>query len=232
MDTVNFDLENFKRSFGQFGQREVRTFNLTNVEWRDSGNAESANLNVTGFASVYDSPSLDLGGFTEVIARGAFTNVLKRNPSVVLLREHNPIYTLASTKNNSLEIQEQEEGLRYWATCAPTTYASDLRILMESGIVSEASFSFVIAEEGDSWEVRTADDGEKQVVRTITEIGELADCSICVQGAYPQASSEIAGSVRSYIHAYAEEHVPVEPGKNLALLRARARAHSRQFNQE
>jgi HK97 family phage prohead protease len=192
------ELAAFEQRFGKFGEREVRFLPLLkDAEVRDSG-AGPDQFTVRGHAAVYNRKSLDLGGFEEVIAPGAFDDALSMNPDVHLLWDHDTRYVLARTLNKTLDLRSDEEGLSYWARVAPVSYANDLRILMERGDIDQASFAFTVAD--DVWEVRTRG-GSDLIVRTINKIDSLFDVTICAKGAYPAATSSV---VRSYIRSYAE----------------------------
>src|SRR5262245_9503928 len=101
-------------------------------------------MTVRGHAAVYDRTSLDLGGFRERIAKGAFTRVLNGNPDVHALWDHDTKLVLARTKNKTLELREDPVGLHFWARVADTSYAKDLRVLMERGDIDQASFGFTV----------------------------------------------------------------------------------------
>jgi HK97 family phage prohead protease len=148
---------------------------------------------VRGHAAVYDRKSLDLGGFQEIVAR-AF-DVLDSDPLVHLNWDHDMGRALASTRSKTylLELREDPKGLHFYAKVAPTTAAKDLRILMEGGVIDQASFAFTVAE--DTWEIRNQGKPDEVVVRTIQQVGELFDVTVTAQGAYPQTDSQV---VRSY----------------------------------
>jgi HK97 family phage prohead protease len=184
--------------------RELRTLPIDDVEWRQSGSGEGQ-LTVRGHASVYDRLSLDLGGFREKIAKGAFTNVLDRNPDVHALWDHDTKLVLARTKNKTLELREDPIGLHFWAKVANTSYAKDLRTLMERGDVDQASFAFTVAR--DEWDI----DENDNVTRTILEVGDLYDVTVTAQGAYPQSDAAVVMHMRSRIKTeIAEGHLPEE----------------------
>jgi HK97 family phage prohead protease len=172
--------------------REQRILPLEDVEWRKSG-AGDGQLTVRGHAAVFNRLSLDLGGFRERIAPDAFTAALDRNPDVHALWDHDTKYVLARTKNKTLDLREDPQGLHFWAKVADTSYAKDLRLLMERGDVDQASFAFTVAR--DEW---TTDDHEN-VTRTILEVGELYDVTITAQGAYPQTDAAVVAHMRSRI---------------------------------
>ena len=190
-------------------KREIRRVSipLSDVEWRKSGDGQS--MTVAGHAAVFNRLSHDLGGFREKISPGAFTEVLDRSPDVHLLWDHDTALVLARTTNKTLDLREDPQGLHYWARVAPTSYASDLQVLMERGDVDQASFAFTVAQ--DEWHA----DDEENITRTITRVGELYDVTITAQGAYPQTDS----SLRSLLqNAIAEGRLPeISVGRTLDL---------------
>jgi HK97 family phage prohead protease len=175
---------------------ERRVVALEEVEFRASGSKDKG-LIVRGHAAVFNRPSLDLGGFTETISQGAFEDVLATSPDVHLLWDHDSSLVLARTRSAkyALELREDPRGLHFYANVAPTSYAKDLALLMESQVVDQASFAFTVADGGDSWEI----DGDERVTRTIHQIGELFDVTITAQGAYPQTDASVITNMRSRI---------------------------------
>lgn len=162
---------------------------LEDVEVRDAGGGVGS-YTIRGHAAVFDRLSMDLGGFREKIDPGAFTNVLDRNPAVLADWDHDTRWILGATANGTLELRETPRGLHYWSRVAPTSYAADLRVLMERGDIAGASFMFTI--ERERWEIVENADGTETVTATIEEIGELYDVTVTGRGAYPQADSSLA----------------------------------------
>jgi HK97 family phage prohead protease len=193
-------LDAFTARCGRFGERERRVVPLQVAEVRDSGDPESAFI-VKGHGSVFNRKSLDLGGFQERIDPGAFTDVLDTNPDVHLLWDHDTRFALARTmsKRYLLELREDPKGLFYYARVAPTSFAADLRVLMEGGVIDQASFAFSNVE--DTWE-----ESGGIVTRTIHRIGALYDVTITAAGAYPQADSAV-------VRAYAQHHAATKLGR-------------------
>jgi len=151
---------------------EKRYFNIdTRTEKRDDGSTT-----ITGHAAVYNQMSSDLGGFREIIAPDAFSNVL--NDDVRALVNHDPNLLLGRTTSGTLRLEQTEKGLQYSFDVPDTTYGRDLVISMERGDITQSSFAFTI--EDDSWE--TTEDGE---VRTINKVKQLYDCSPVTYPAYP-----------------------------------------------
>lgn len=231
------DIVEFERRYGQLGGIEQRVVSLQAVETRDTG---EGGFNVTGYGSIFDSRSLDLGGFVEEIAPDAFNDVLTRNPDVHLLWDHDTRLVLARTTNNTLKLAADQIGLSYYGRVAPTSYANDLRILMDRGDIDQASFAFTVGDQ--DWSLDYDAEGNERVMRRITQIADLYDVTITATGAYPAASSQVA---RSYVRSYAGIETPtpeevreittsteeeavevVERTNKVALAKSRARARA------
>ena len=179
----------FAAPIGEAMAIEHRTAPLEEVEVKDS-NQGDGRFTIRGHAAVFNRWSLDLGGFREKIAKGAFQAVLDRNPDVHAVWDHDTAKVLARTRGGSLELREDPAGLHMWARVADTSYSRDLRVLMENGLVDQASFAFTVAPGGDEWKF-FSESGEEKAERTIHEIGELYDVTVTAQGAYPTASTEV-----------------------------------------
>lgn len=183
------ELRDFVRSVDPDLQR---VFDFEVEEVRDSGSGAGI-YTIKGHAAVFGKWSLDLGGFRERIKKGAFDNVLSRDPHVLHVWDHDTSKALSSTRSSTypLELRTDPAGLRYYSKVAPTSYSQDLRILLEAGVISQSSFAFTVADGGDEW--RIAKDGEMEVVeRTITEVQNLYDVTTCAMGAYPTTDSALA----------------------------------------
>jgi HK97 family phage prohead protease len=152
-----------------------------------SGDPEKKNeLVITGYAALFDSRSEDLGGFVEEIDRGAFADALKRSDlDVRFLINHDSNLVLARTKSGTLELSEDERGLRIYARIAPYSYAEDLRIAIERGDVDQMSFAFTT--EQDSWS--KTEDGEN--LRRVSRVKDLFDVSVVTYPAYPETKTEV-----------------------------------------
>jgi HK97 family phage prohead protease len=151
-------------------------FELRGVEFRQKDENVFA---FRGHAAVFDSLSENLGGFREVIKRGAFKDVL--TDDVRLLVNHDSNLLLARTASGTLTLEEKPEGLFVEADIdARQSYANDLKIAMERGDMNQMSFAFGSGVE-DDWE----EDGEGRLVRTIKRFKSLFDVSAVTYPAYP-----------------------------------------------
>jgi HK97 family phage prohead protease len=143
---------------------------------------------VVGYAVVFDSLSevmLDARGrpFRERIAPKAFDRILARAPDVRALWNHNADMPLARTRNNTLRVQKDGQGLRVEIDPAPTSWGTDAVTSIRRGDVSGMSFAFRAASEGgDTWEKAGADG---VMLRTVLD-ADLFEVSPVVWPAYPQ----------------------------------------------
>jgi uncharacterized protein len=146
------------------------------VELRAGGDKASPRL--VGHAAVFNSPSEDLGGFTEVVRPGAFTRTLKSDRDPLALVQHMPQLVLGRRSAGTLRLQEDHRGLAFEIDVPATTAARDLLVSVERGDVTGASFAFTTPKGGDKWEMR----GD-QVVRELLDV-DLHEITITAQPAY------------------------------------------------
>lgn len=117
-----------------------------------------------------------IGGFREVIERGAFRDSLSDGRDILALADHDPTRVLARTRSGTLRLAETDAGLDFELDLPDTAPARDLLALAERGDLGGCSFGFRIPFGGDAW------DGDlRKLVRV-----DLAEISI-VQAwpAYP-----------------------------------------------
>lgn len=161
------------------------TRNISNVELR----ADAESRLIDGYAVRFEEWSRDLGGFTEIIKRGAINQELIDKSDVVMCINHSEDKMVARCKNGkgTLTLELREEGL-YFAFQAPTTPLGDeLLFNVRSGNLSECSFAFSIDSKANSSE-KWYRDSESNLKREIYQINGLYDCSIVTHAAYPTTS--------------------------------------------
>lgn len=126
---------------------ETRIFDF-DLELREEGDE----MSLTGYAALFNSRSENLGGFTEIIAPGAFGRSLKSRNDVKLLWNHDTSAVMGSTRAGTLELMEDERGLRVKAKLPNTTYGRDAKELIKRGDVTGFSFGFSMpGKGGDDW---------------------------------------------------------------------------------
>lgn len=131
-----------------------------------------------GHAAVFGQTARIRGGY-EAIGPGAFDEVLARGDDTVGLRDHNPTMLLGRTSSGTMRLGVDGDGLAFEIPKLPnTTYANDLRELIERGDLRGASFGFIPGKD----ELGHAPDGKQ--LRTHTSIGRLLDVSVVTLPAY------------------------------------------------
>jgi uncharacterized protein len=178
-------------------EKEIRTFPLS--ELRVDGDKKPK---IVGYASVFNQKSDDLGGFREIVKPGAFSKTISES-DIRALFNHDPNYVLGRKKTGTLELSEDEHGLRIAINPPETTWAKDLLTSIRRGDIDQMSFGFKTIK--DDWEKR---DGEN--IRSLSEV-RLFDISPVTFPAYPQTSVE----ARSKLESIAKE-TPEKPAADAA----------------
>lgn len=146
--------------------------------------AEGESRNVSGYAAVFDTESLDLGGFTEIIERGAFDDMIEQSDVFAFFNHDNDKVLARSNKGKgSLKLSVDEKGLRYEFDAPDTEVGNELLAFLRSGDIDQSSFAFTVAE--DVWQ-KTADG---RYLRCIKKFERLYDVSPVWNAAYGAATS-------------------------------------------
>ena len=160
---------------------------MDNIEYRNFNlelRGEEESRHIEGYGSVFNSRSLDLGGFQEIIAPGAFDGVIERSDVKALL-DHNPERGILARSRNgkgSLSLELDERGLKYSFDAPHTNLGDEVVEGLKRGDYSQSSFAFTV--ESESW--TKEEDGT--YLRTINKIGGLYDVSIVANPAYTDTS--------------------------------------------
>ena len=174
---------------------EIRSFN---IELRD----EPESRHIEGYGSVFNERSLDLGGFVEMIAPGAFDGVIERS-DVKCYLDHNPEKGILARSRNgkgSLSLVVDEKGLQYSFDAPHTNLGDEVVEGLKRGDYSQSSFAFTVDDE--VW----TKEADGTYLRTITKIGGLYDVSIVANPAYEGTSV----ALRSLDAFKAQEEIPAE----------------------
>lgn len=167
--------------------------NKQNLEVRiqETRMTSNGDMMVSGYVNMTNTLSYELGfvdKFVEKISPGAFTRAIERAKSdgqdIDFLAEHDDTIVLASTKNDTLNLQEDEKGLYMEARIINTSSGRDYYEMIKSGIITNMSFGFYAQD--DSWRSVRSDLYE----RTINEL-DLFEVSAVRRPAY--AASSISG---------------------------------------
>lgn len=144
---------------------------------------------LTGFKShVLGTP--DKKQWQEIIEPGVFGEALERafetGRNIEFLENHDPLKILSSTKNGSLTLEENKDGLYFEARIVKTTWGKDLYLLVKEGIIEGLSFGMTVREE--EW----FQDENGMAIRLIKKI-DLYEVSALKTPAYPMTFLESRG---------------------------------------
>jgi len=149
---------------------------------------------------VFAPKRADLGWFVEEIAPGAFKDCIAEGQDVRCLFNHDSNLILARSKSGTLQLAEDDFGLKIKADLADTQTARDLAVSMERGDVDQMSFAFTVSSE--TW----SDLESAKPTRTIDKVETLYDVSPVTFPAYTDTSVQLNTDVarRSFDAAKAQ----------------------------
>jgi HK97 family phage prohead protease len=137
---------------------------------------------ITGYIAVYNSPSEDLGGYTEMLLPGCFDPIPDDIPALV---NHNIDLCIARTSSGTLQLASDDSGLSYSIDLPDTNAGRDLKVSVQRGDVTGCSFGFICNE--DDW-ISSEDSTVLRVIRSV----ELIEVSVgVVFPAYSATSSQV-----------------------------------------
>lgn len=163
-------------------EMELR-FNPTDIQANEDGS-----MTVSGYVNKTEMCSSMLGReqkFKEIIKRGAWQRAVDSAKEIHFLAEHDPAKILASTRNNSLQLEEDEVGLKMTATISPTSWGKDYYQLIKDGIYKNMSFGFRALK--DSWR-----NMGNYFERTVNDL-QLFEVSVVRDPAYAESSISARG---------------------------------------
>lgn len=197
----------------------VETIERRAIEWSDvevcTEKRDDAAVNVIrGYAAKFEKLSVDLGGFREVISKGAFAKSLKRD--IVALWSHNTDIVLGRMSNGTLKAEEDDVGLRFELQLGEDVWSQYAYQKIVRKDVRGMSFGFRIPTNGYEW---LLDDAKKRL-RRLVEI-DLHELSPTVFPAYPATSVNVRSIEDILRTAPAIEAAPVQRNLNLEHRRLR-----------
>jgi HK97 family phage prohead protease len=155
---------------------EIRV-HTTDIEVR----AEGDGMTFSGYAAVFNSPSEDLGGFIEYVSPGAFKRSLQSRNEIKLLWNHDSGEPLASVRGGSMQLVEDERGLKVTATLPQTSRGRDVAELLRTKVIDSMSFGFNVIK--DSW----SRDGQTRTLESV----RLFEVSVVSFPAYAATTAQV-----------------------------------------
>lgn len=145
---------------------------------------------IRGYAAVFDSMSQPLGGFREIIRKGAFKKTLRDGDAVALMN-HDANLILGRKSARTLTLSEDDKGLAYKINPPDTSYARDLIVSIDRGDLKHSSFAFRVVPGKERW---SHPPGEELPVRELLQV-ELFDVSPVTNPAYQQTEVHVRAAI-------------------------------------
>jgi hypothetical protein len=203
---------------------------LNGIELRTTGAGK-----LEGYGAVFNSPSEDLGGFTETILPGAFERAIREGQNVLCLFNHNVNFVLGRTKSGTLRLVEDRLGLNFECDLPASQTGRDLHTLVERGDINGCSFSFAAVR--DAW----SRDGKRRELQDVDlfDVGPVTSpaylgTSVSARSLWPdgvplavaehQDGGPIAGCYRA---TRSRIFIPAKPAPDLEMETERCRARLR-----
>lgn len=140
---------------------------------------------IRGYAIVFNKPSLNLGGFREVVRPEAVDRTFKEAIDVRSLVDHDTAKVLGRMTAGTLKLQKKPKGLFIEIDPPNTSFARDIIESISRGDVREMSFAFRVLE--DEW----SEDDEGFPLRELVDI-RISEISPVTFPAYEATSVQVA----------------------------------------
>jgi uncharacterized protein len=159
--------------------RETRV--VSGIEIRQGGGQRPR---LVGWAAVWNSRSLDLGGFVEILRPGAFSRSLRESPDLRAFVDHDSAMIIGRASAGTLSVQEDKRGLRVEISPPDTQVGRDVMENVRVGNLDGMSFAFRLfdSHSGQKWDFK-----QEPPVREILE-ASISEVSVVAMPAYPDTA--------------------------------------------
>ena len=148
---------------------------------------ESDGMHFTGYAALFYSSS-NQPAITERITKGAFKRSLRQRNDIKFLWNHDSGEILGSTRAGTLNLSEDDRGLKVEGMLPNTSRGRDVAELLRRGDVDAMSFGFSVPQGGDTW----SNDGSERTLKSV----RLHEVSVVAWPAYTATAGTV--SVRKF----------------------------------
>jgi uncharacterized protein len=152
-----------------------------------------------GYAIRFNEPSLDLGGFREIIAPSAVRRMLTGSPDVRAFVDHDPAKVIGRNRAGTLQYKADTGGLSVEIYPPNTSIARDLLVSVERRDITGMSFQFNAID--DEWAL----DDKNFPRRTVTDM-RVSEVSVVTFPAYPTTSIEVGRRGQRSVDWLLREH--------------------------
>lgn len=139
---------------------------------------------LSGYAIVYGVESRDMGGWKEIIARGAMTESLKKGLDVRLLFQHDSKQVLARESAGNLVLREDQNGVMFEADLIDTQLNRDTLASIRAKNLDAMSFGMPVSSVVREFK---RDTEKKTTVGTVTR-ADIVEISVVTWPAYEETT--------------------------------------------
>lgn len=184
---------------------EHRPLSMEVCELRVEGETQPK---IEGLAAVFERWSEDLGGFKEIIRKGAFTKSLERGDDIRALVDHDTGKVIGRRKSKTLTLRTTGQGLRVTIRPGNTQAGRDIVESVRRGDVDGMSIGFSVPDGGATWSFPEGELAEREVtgidLREVSVVAfpAFADTSAAVRSI--QMAQELHEAGRADLEARSE----------------------------
>src|SRR2546421_711981 len=149
-----------------------------------------AGKKLSGYAAVYDVPTVIGAQFNEVLRPGCFDACLAENPDVRALWNHSELTVLGRTTEGTLRLRTDSKGLFYEIDPPDTQAANDLHLSVSRKDITGSSFGFYAVKENWIAATKPGDLPTREILAA-----NIFDVSPCSFPAYAEGPSVDARSL-------------------------------------
>jgi len=152
--------------------------------------SSDAGKKLSGYAAVYDVPTVIGGQFNEILRPGCFDACLAEDPDVRALWNHSDLTVLGRTTSGTLRLRTDSKGLFYEIDLPDTQAANDLHLSVSRKDVTGSSFGFYAVKENWIAATKPGDLPTREILAA-----NIFDVSPCSFPAYAEGTSVDARSL-------------------------------------
>lgn len=179
-------------------ERQVDSRDLQIIE-RAAEDGDGQSRTVTGYAIVFDTPSLttELSNgvlLREYIDREAVTPELLADSDIVLTMYHDDSRLLARSKKGkgTLRYSIDDKGVKFTAEMPATQYGDEALELIRAGVIDGCSFKADIISDKKNIQIEDSKEGDRTVRKVILKkLHRVYDFTLTPFPAYPATDCEI-----------------------------------------
>lgn len=131
------------------------------MEKRQAVELRAEGRKLVGYAATFGTEAR-ISDFNETIAAGAFQRSLAAGKDILALVDHDTGKVLARTAAGTLQLAEDERGLKFAIDVPQTTLGNDILAMAASRNLGGMSFGFSVPEGGEEWR------GDNRTLRNVT----------------------------------------------------------------